>query len=357
MKFNADRIGITEACKLLNVSRPTFNAYRIKFKLRKSNDGRKLFFSRQEILMKIPPKIVGSSIDLSIVDDATTAEIMIAEGVYDLRKINLIDPHGILSLLCSVISKAMEGGPVQLLIKDSFLIQQLHSLGFFHELERTRRKNIVWDRSVLKGLASMDTDTFLPIQYIGHKGGERQSSENLIRLLIRHGFSEDIGGNIGWIFGELADNSLTHSKGPCYLMCQRFITPTRDDLNYLAIAVADLGVGIRGSLRTNPKYAGLGDKEALITAFKSNVSSWSDEYKRGKGLTDVLSIFLGNYSYFRVDSGNMAFRIDWEKQAKILKPMCDVAGTRHSIVLTDGKFDKINRDTANSFVDGLIGTI
>lgn len=352
-----DRIGITEACKLLNVSRPTFNAYRIKFKLRHSNDGRKLFFSRQEILMKIPPKIAGEPVDLIIVDDAIIAEIIIAEGVYDLRKINLIDPHGILSLLCSVIAKANEGGAVQLLVEDSFPIQKLHSLGFFHELERTQLKNITWDRSVLTGLASMDTDTFLPIQYIGHKGGERQSSEDLIRLLIKHGFSEDIGASIGWIFGELADNALTHSKGPCYLMCQRFITPEKDDLNYLAIAVADVGVGIHHSLRTNSKYAGLGEKEALITAFKSNVSSWSDEHKRGKGLTDVLSIFLGNHSYFRVDSGDMAFRVDWGKQALILKPMCDVPGTRHSIVLTDGKFDRVNREAADAFVDKLIKTI
>ena len=296
---------------------------------------------------------MGEPVDLSILDDHTVSELLIADAVYDLRRIHFIDPYGVLSLLCSILTTAKDGTSVRLLVEDSYPIQKLHSLGFFHELERINPSNIFWDKSKVTGLASMDVDTFLPIQYIGHKGGERQSSEDLIRLLIKHGFSEDIGASIGWIFGELADNALTHSKGPCYLMCQRFLSPKKEDLNYLSIAVADMGVGIHNSLRTNMKYSSLDDKTALVTAFKSSVSSWSDEHNRGKGLTDVLTIFLGNYSYFRADSGSMGFHIDWEKGARSIQPMCSAAGTRYSIVLTDGKFDGISRDAADSFVESL----
>lgn len=350
---NSDMIGIVDVCKLLSISRPTFNVYRRRFKLHTIREGRKLFFSRLEVLSKIAPKKVMSSLDLTIVDDQAVTDLLIADGVYDLRRIRLIDPYGILSLLCALIAKSREGKRVQLLVEDSYQIRKLYSLGFFQELERAAPSKISWDKNKVSGLASMDVDTFLPIQHIGYKGGERQSSEDLVRLLIKHGFSEDIGASIGWIFGELADNALTHSKGPCYLICQRFVTPVKEDLNYLAIAVADMGVGIHNSLRTNPKYSDLDDKTALINAFKSNVSSWADEYNRGKGLTDVLTIFLGNYSYFRVDSGSMGFRIDWQKNAAPLEPMCLASGTRYSIVLTDGKFEGRSREEADKFVDTL----
>ena len=176
-------------------------------------------------------------------------------------------------------------------------------------------------------------------------------------MLIRHGFSEEIGARIGWIFGELADNALTHGKGPCYLMCHRFIAAKKGKFNFLAIGVADMEVGIHNSLRTNPKYSQLDAKTALLTAFKSNVSSWGDEFKRGKGLTDVIAISLGNYSYFRVESGDMGVSFPWDSAAKWRQPMSSVSGTRYSIVLTDAEFKDVSRKKADAFIEKLLRTL
>ena len=118
-----------------------------------------------------------------------------------------------------------------------------------------------------------------------------------------------------------------------------------------------MGVGIHNSLRTNPKYAQLDDKTALLTAFKSNVTSWADEFKRGKGLTDVIAITLGNYSYFRVESGDMGFSLPWDNAAKWCQPMSSVSGTRYSIVLTDAEFKDISREDADKYIEKLLLTL
>ncbi len=357
MKMSADKISIANACELLGVSRPTFDAYRKRFKLKEIKAGRQVFFFRLEILSKITPKTSPASVPLIITKNRTVSEILVADTIFDLRKISKIDPHGVISLLCSVLAKAEEGKSVRLLVEDSFKIQKLHSLGFFHELERKYPGVISWDKSKVTGLRTMDPDTFLPIQYIGYKGGERKSAEDLVRLLIKHGFSEEIGARIGWIFGELADNALTHSKGPCYLMCQRYITEKNENLNYLVIAVADMGMGIPGSLRTNPKYSHLDDNAALLTAFKSGITSWADDCGRGKGLTDVIKISFGNESYFRVESGDMGFSIPWDKNAGSNRPMCSVPGTRYSIVLTDSTFDDVRTENADAYIENLLKTL
>lgn len=47
--------------------------------------------------------------------------------------------------------------------------------------------------------------------------------------LLSKGFSEAQAGYIGWIIRELADNSLTHAKGPCLRHC--FADAPSDELD------------------------------------------------------------------------------------------------------------------------------
>lgn len=356
-KMNADTISIAQACVLLRITRPTFDAYRKRFKLREIRKGRRAYFSKVEILSKITPKKSRKPVQMTIVSGNTADELLIDETTIDLRKIQALDTHGIISLLCSILTLASEKKLVHLLVEDSFFTQRLCSLGFFSEIQRKYPDTVLWDQHKVTKLPSIDTETFLPIQHIGYKGGERQISEELFRLLIKHGFSDEIGARIAWIFGELADNALTHGKGPCYLMCQRFVAPENDTRNYLAIAVGDLGVGIHKSLRTNPKYSHLDDKKALISAFKSSITSWEDAHNRGKGLTDVIITTLGSDSLFRVEAGDLGFSISWNKAAECIHPTCSVSGTRYSIVLADGEFKKITRKDADEYIDRLLQTL
>jgi len=96
--------------------------------------------------------------------------------------------------------------------------------------------------------------------------------------------------------GELADNSLTHG-GPtqdekmCFIQAQRYTLG--ENAKCVVIGIADLGQGIHHSLKSNPKYSNMSDDVAVLNAFRHKVSSWDDNFGRGKGLTDVNSYSNG----------------------------------------------------------------
>ena len=105
---------------------------------------------------------------------------------------------------------------------------------------------------------------------------------------------------IGWIIGEICDNAHIHSHKPCYLIIEGI---TKNTARCLTFAIGDIGIGIPLSLRKNPKYARLDHRKLLCLAFKSEVSSMKAQFKRGKGLNDILSIIKGNASLLRVETG------------------------------------------------------
>lgn len=192
--------------------------------------------------------------------------------------------------------------------------------------------------------------------------------EKIIGLLRAQGFSNSIGGYIGWIMGELVDNVMTHlvqsgMPGDCYLLAQRYRFASFPS-ECLIIGVADLGPGIHTTLKENPKYKNLTDLQAFLTAFKPKVSSWADEYNRGKGLTDILGIAMGNQSVLRARSGTMEFQIDFRQKkaeigqniqlAKCGRFLENSRGTLFGVVLIDRDFEIKSKMEASQFIDWML---
>ncbi|NJL24860.1 MAG: hypothetical protein HC902_06610 [Calothrix sp. SM1_5_4] len=196
----------------------------------------------------------------------------------------------------------------------------------------------------------------MPIVPIRMKGSERPVAERLNVLLKQQGFSTVVGQYISWILGELADNALTHSsqlQGDriCYVLATRFVS---DSSNCVIVGIADTGIGIQNSLKSQPEHRKLGDARALLDAFRPNVSSWAKEYGRGKGLTDVVKIAKGNNAYFIVASNDLAFLMDFRdnNNPHIEKriPISTAPGTRYGLVLIDNTFKPIPRSEADAFL-------
>lgn len=113
-----------------------------------------------------------------------------------------------------------------------------------------------------------------------------------------------------------------------------------------------MGPGIHATLRKNPKYATLTEAQAFLTAFKPKVSSWPDEYGRGKGLTDILGIAMGNQAVLRVESGNMDLRVDFRTyDMKFGSSSTNVSGTRFALVLIDHEFTIKSKADVSQFID------
>lgn len=358
-----------EAAKLLGVSPPTFKKIIGQYAVPGIQIGSRIKFARAEILKILNVSNPSANLSLlpslnfTVFTDTTISSLEIYRGIFDLRSVKLIDPYGVVSLLCALIQKCKAGQEIELLLEDNKTTQYLRSIGFFHELESECDGKIRWNHNVLTSSVEFpDEPTLVPIRGIKLKGDEKIIAERLIELLRQQGFSQSVGRKVAHIIGELADNALTHSnpvfsERKCFILAKRFIF--QNNAKCIIVGLADIGLGIHNSLRTNPKHSKYSDKRALLESFRPYISSWDDSAKRGKGLTDVLSISWGNQSFLRVDSGPVGLFMNFHDGEKIVfrNPSASVEGTRYGIVLIDNEFDRRTRSDVEKLVAGIAGKL
>ncbi|MBI4370911.1 MAG: helix-turn-helix domain-containing protein [Elusimicrobia bacterium] len=358
---------IKEACALLKISRPTFDKIRKTLKLREFSFGARPRFLHEDIQSILDAgtgkpicaaKIESAAkVDLTVFSPSIAADVLSDGTTFDLRKIRRFDPHGVLGLFCSIVGKVNAGNVVNMIVEDGFICNHLRGLGFFAELEKKCGDKIAWDKTALR-TDYTDIQYPIPLTNVRFQKDEAPVVAGLVQMLRGQGFSETIGGYIGWIYGELADNATTHltrsdDAADSYLLAQRyrFIQSKQD---CIIISIADAGPGIHATLKKNPKHSALSDREAFLIAFKPGISSWGDEYNRGRGLTDVLTIAMGNESIIRAESGGNVWHGDFKKNDhRISFNERLPKGTRVSLVLIDHAFDAKTRDDAAAFIDGL----
>ncbi|MEK6544264.1 MAG: helix-turn-helix domain-containing protein [Elusimicrobiota bacterium] len=363
-------LDIKQACELLSVSRPTFDKIRKKAKLKEFVFGKRPRFLREEIEKIADPKPISkihpdARIDLDIFSMAAAIDLESEPNVFDLTRLRSFDPHGVLNLFCALVDRGRQGNKIKLIVEDNFICNHLRNLGFFNQLEIAVPGMLSWPREQLR---TEHTDFKYPISLakISMSKQEVPVVEKLLELLRKQGFSDTIGGYIAWIFGELTDNANTHLRfggqndvgAGCYLLAQRYRFSGKSDNECLIIAVADIGPGIHTTIKRNPKYQDLSDKQAFLSAFNPGVSSWADEYDRGRGLTDIFAIALGNRSIFRAESGGHVFMADFKNNTWSLRfdermPQ----GTRFSLIIIDHDFEMRSRAEVKRYVADLLSKI
>lgn len=358
-------LSVTETAKLLGISVPTLRKMRFEttFGNLEIQMGKRSKFSKKQVIKYLQrsqdenvPWIIPKG-QLAIVSTKDQINLEVQDDLFDLRGLEYLDPYGTLSLLTHLIGRSRNGQKSRLLLSSTNACKKLEFVGFFNYLEQFAPL-VQWNHEILKGGQFFPPDSLLPITLVERKGEERNSLEKLYTLFIQQGFSEDIGGYTGWLLGELADNSLTHGgntfdQKKCFIQAQRYTLG--EDSKCVIIGIADLGQGIQNSLRGNPKYSQMNSTTALLSAFRPKVSSWGDEYNRGKGLTDIISILMGNKSLLRVSSCNVDFEFNFQNESefkviKVIPPLFNSVGTRFGFLYIDHKFSKKSRDEANDFI-------
>ncbi len=353
-KMESDLISIEEACENLGVSRPTFHNMRKSLDLTEYPFGKRVRFSWAEIQEKLQKKRSAiSRIDAVSVLEIDLDEMLWVDNKIDLDRIANIDAFYTSGILCSVITRVRKNFEVELKSKLLLNASYFNQQNLFTYLNKFGEGSILIDSRIITAEKRPAPEIILPITQIGFKGAEEKVTKSIFPILKQHGFSEDIGSYITWALGELADNSHTHgeTKGLCFISVERLI----GQHNFLQINILDLGVGIQTTLRKNEKYASLSDTQALLTAFKPNVSSWPEEHQRGKGLTDIFQIAMRCKSFLRVESNEEAFLFDFQSvltPMRKIKPSSHISGTRFSITLIDNIFgEKVKREDVARFID------
>lgn len=112
------------------------------------------------------------------------------------------------------------------------------------------------------------------------------------------GFGKTLANGLGGALYEMARNALEHSETsvPVLVGYQVF-----DGM--ALFGVADVGRGVRASLRTNPEYEHLIlDSEAITTALQDGASRHGYQ-KSGLGFREVFSALASNWGHLRFRSG------------------------------------------------------
>lgn len=359
--MNDDWISLKSACELLGVSRPTLNKIREEMNLREYRLSNRVLLSKLDIIKKVILNQKHHLVDreLLVTSPDELRHVQPIPGIYDLRKIKVIDAYGVMTLLCDIKHHLKENdrNRVYILVDKGYACSFLDSIGFFSEASRAHQDRVFANVKDIRHVEQSDSTVILPLHQIGYRGAEKKVLDRLYDPLLTQGFSEDYCGYIGWVIGELADNAHTHSQGgPCYLIIDSLPgKPT--DTRYLVIAIGDIGIGVPESLRNNPNYSALSEDKLLQMAFLSEVSRMDVEPKRGKGLNDVIGIAKGNGAWLRVESNGHGLFFDFGEgdDISLATPPLSTSGTRFCLVLIDSSFEEVPRSTVDKIIQSFRG--
>jgi hypothetical protein len=349
---NSEYFTLDEACDLLQVSRPTLNAYRRKFGIASIKVKGRILLRKVDVLQRLylPTPPGEERLALTVLSDFSVEDIEVAPGVFDIRRIGSVDPFGAICLLCCLRERIEQASHVYMLIGRDSATFSLHGMNFFSELMRTGSQFVHFDQTLLSDLDVTSPEIITPLHLVGYRGGEKSILDDIYVRLQRQGFSEDLCASLGWTLGELADNATTHAGGPCFFALSSMVGPYK----FLTLTIGDIGAGIPATLKSNPLYSALTDSEAFVTAFKSDVTSWDQSHQRGKGLNDLLAIAKGNRAWVRAETDALSLFFDFrEEGGRISKRPAGTPtkGTRYSIVLIDSSFEYVTKREVNEFVD------
>ncbi len=353
--MNGEYFTIDEACGLLAVSRPTLDAYRERHDIDSVKVKGRVLLKKVDVLklLHLPLQPDQPKTDLTVLSDFAVEAVEVAPGVFDIRRIGVIDPFGAICLLCYLRNRIDQKQHVYILAGRDSASFSLHGMNFFTELTRVGSEYVHYDEHILEDVSLTHPEIITPLHLIGYRGGEKGLLDDIYARLRIQGFSEDLCASLGWTLGELADNATTHAGGPCYFALSSMVGPYK----FLTLTIGDTGAGIPRTLKTNARYTDLSDFQAFVSAFKSDVTSWGAEHKRGKGLNDLLAIAKGNDSWVRAETNGMGLFFDFrEGTGRIAARDAGAgnSGTRYSMVLIDTKFEYVTKKEINAFLDAFL---
>src|SRR5437868_14806919 len=93
-------ISVQEAADFLHISRPTLNTRRQHYKFNEIKDGNSVLLKKKELLfLYAKENPVLPTLNLVVTENDKIEDLIVDEDTLDLRKINLIDAYGAISLI------------------------------------------------------------------------------------------------------------------------------------------------------------------------------------------------------------------------------------------------------------------
>jgi hypothetical protein len=228
--------------------------------------------------------------------------------VVDLSRLREVDALGILLLALEGRRCVEVDGFLRLLVPENPNLASMLTATALRDLVEGR----IWSDRLLPPRA---TAPLIRIVRVREEGGVTELVDGLSEaLLARFPFGEDSVRLLSGAMLEVFQNIPQHAATASVSVDPYGLGAVRETENYVEVAAVDKGVGLRGSLASNPRFRDLTALQAIEAALVRG-SSRFDRRGRGGTLKRIREVVSRNEGRFYVRSGGAAFlqtEVEWE---------------------------------------------
>jgi anti-sigma regulatory factor (Ser/Thr protein kinase) len=202
----------------------------------------------------------------------------------DLSNIHFVTPGGIVGLACILEAWTAKHGVVPVVLPCEDITAYMQRMDFFGYFE----DRLCLDRDIgyLEG-RRRHRASLSELRTVRDARGVTEVTEQFCATLSNRRVPKEKVRQCFTVISETLNNAVDHASSPCgaYTAIQ-----TWPNLNTVAVAVSDAGVGIPHTIGVHPDAHGaaLTDPELIRLAANHLVSSRQDEEGRGGGLTSAI---------------------------------------------------------------------
>lgn len=288
-----------------------------------------------------------TSLDHRTVDQLLDETVSAGEGrvLFDARHLRWVDPSGMVGLLSAVRTAGDRAGvPARLQLPESGQVAgYLARMGFFRaaeglaELDRRAPRRGAGDTDVLLEITPIATNSDV------HQVVDRvqRTAGAILTRTLHYPVSAVVQFSV--ILSEVCQNVLEHADAPGWVAAQAYNWQKRLGRHVLAVAVADLGRGFRGSLadehsaRFGDRW---GDATALEAAFIHGLTRFPDS-GRGQGIQQMRKQVRKWNGALSIRSGTarIADVQDWDDEPPLTEGLTAFPGSQIHILLPGREVD------------------
>jgi len=229
-------------------------------------------------------------------------ERVLEDGVdsLDLRGARFVDPYALLLLDLLVLETQAGGSRPRIDWPEAAAVRRwMHAMGFFAEIGETTPLAAREARSALQPITAISDETGIGRVVDGfHR-----------RLVERYPLTESSRRTLTAMMIELFQNIPHHSNATGDVADPHGVAAMQDYEDSIFLAVADRGIGLRGSLGLREGYEGITDSQALDSILRDGLSRFADA-GRGGELQRIVGIVRSWDGTFALRSGSALLYFD-----------------------------------------------
>lgn len=265
-----------------------------------------------------------TTVDALHLDAFLTLDVDRGTAEIDLARVSFVDAYALTGLACFIAGAARDGLPVRLVLPEHPDVRSW--------LSRMHLGDVIDTFEVRAGgglpkVAERDRrDTLIELQRFDDSHGSHRLA-TFIWERLEGGADGEVVNQLFEATGELGQNVVEHAGSAAggFVAAQRYKAGTPEER--IIVAVGDVGVGIRESLR--PRYGDMTDGEAISQAIRWNVSRVPEE-GRGQGLPGVVDGVRGLDGVLWIRSGAASRTITrrWDATIEVSPLQGTIVGAR-----------------------------